>query len=85
MLTTVDQPDDAATSMPLSTVTSVSCLLTSRDVAKIIGVAEQTLRKDRANRRGPKYVKRGKRCIRYRIEDVRAWMSANTVDPTPAT
>lgn len=43
--------------------------VTDIEAARILGLAPQTLRNMRCQRRGPNYIKLG-RAIRYRIEDL---------------
>jgi predicted DNA-binding transcriptional regulator AlpA len=49
-------------------------------VAKIIGVAVQTLRNWRCQQRGPAYIKAG-RAVRYDLEDICAFMQRKKIDP----
>jgi hypothetical protein len=54
--------------------------LTPRQTAQLIGFSLRALEAMRARRIGPAFVKVGKAKngpIRYRLEDVRAWMLAN--------
>lgn len=52
----------------------------SKVVAPMIGVKELTLKAWRRKGIGPPYVRFGNR-VRYRISDVEAWLTANTVTP----
>lgn len=54
------------------------------DIAKYIGTTEHQLAQDRYHGRGPKFIKVGKR-VRYRWEDVDAWLDANTKQCTGET
>jgi predicted DNA-binding transcriptional regulator AlpA len=49
-------------------------LLTVEQVSQLIGRSVITLEKDRLYGTGPRYVKLG-RLVRYRPEDVRAWVA----------
>ena len=53
-----------------------SPFLTTRQTARYIGLAVQTLEKMRRERRGPPYRKHG-RFVRYHIADLDAWSEAN--------
>ena len=48
--------------------------------AKFLGVAVQTLRNWRHQRRGPIYIKMG-RSVRYQIEDLVGYLKKKRVDP----
>ncbi len=52
--------------------------LNEKEVSKMTGRAEQTLRNDRTKRQGIPYCKIG-RSVRYRIEDVIFFMDANRI------
>ncbi len=56
-------------------------LLTTRQLADRLGVAEITLRKWRISGRGPAFVRCGSN-VRYRAGDVDAWVSARVVTST---
>ena len=49
-------------------------LLDDVEVADRLNVSLQTVRNWRARREGPRYVKLGKRSVRYRPEDVEAFI-----------
>jgi hypothetical protein len=49
------------------------------DAAKFLKLCPQTMRNWRVQSKGPAYIKAG-RCIRYAIEDLRAFMNGNRVD-----
>jgi predicted DNA-binding transcriptional regulator AlpA len=51
-------------------------LMSEREVAQMLNCSAKTLRNDRSMGRGPKWVKIG-RLVRYRIEDVLAYIDAN--------
>jgi hypothetical protein len=48
--------------------------------ARFISVAAGTLNNLRSEKRGPRYVKRGKTVL-YRKQDLIAWMEAQAVEP----
>jgi predicted DNA-binding transcriptional regulator AlpA len=56
-----------------TTSSSLQELLTERDVARVTGLSVASVRRWRLFRQGPKYLKIGA-AVRYRIEDVRAWL-----------
>jgi excisionase family DNA binding protein len=55
--------------------------MTTVELAKILGISEQTLRQWRINGKGPPYIKIGQRIIRYDKNEVEAWIER--VNPTP--
>lgn len=54
-------------------------MLRESEAAKRLGVTARTLGQWRWQRRGPRYVKVGT-AVRYRLEDVEAFLVANTVE-----
>jgi predicted DNA-binding transcriptional regulator AlpA len=50
-------------------------LLNEHDVARITGLSVASVRRWRLFKSGPKYLKIGS-AVRYRAEDVRAWLEA---------
>jgi excisionase family DNA binding protein len=57
--------------------------MTVDQVAKLIGVAKQTLDNWRSTRRGgPPFVKLSDRAVRYERAAVLRWMAAHTIDPS---
>jgi len=52
--------------------------LNDREAAKLLSLSPQTLRNWRTQSRGPAYIKAG-RAIRYAVEDLRDYMTANRV------
>jgi len=52
-------------------------LLTTEELAKLLGMATYTLHKYRTQGLGPKYVKLG-RLVRYNIDDVQEWINEKT-------
>ena len=63
--------------------TAVETLLTEKDVAGITKRSVASVRRDRLLRQGCPYVKLGA-LVRYRPEDVRAYISRNIQTVTPA-
>lgn len=59
--------------------------LTQKQAAAYLGISPDTLRTWRRFGRGPKFVMIGKKCVRYRLEDLEAYRSAHVVDPEAAT
>ncbi|HET8899315.1 MAG TPA: helix-turn-helix domain-containing protein [Rhodanobacteraceae bacterium] len=55
---------------------AAGCLLTDVELAALYGVSLQTVRNWRWKGEGPRYVKLGARCIRYRPQDVQAFIDS---------
>lgn len=55
-----------------------------RAAARIGGVQPATMRKWRQRRQGPPYHRRG-RLVRYRSDELDAWIAAQRVEPTAST
>jgi excisionase family DNA binding protein len=55
----------------------MTVLLTEQGVAKLLQVTVKTLQAWRVRGGGPPFVKVG-RCVRYRLEDVEAYVAAST-------
>lgn len=53
--------------------------LTTSEVARMLGVTSKAVEQWRSKGKGPAYLKLG--CIRYREEDVLAWVADNMVQP----
>lgn len=56
-------------------------LLDDREAARVVRVSWCTLRRWRGQGRGPVYLKLGSRVVRYRVEDLEAWMKQCRVEP----
>ena len=56
--------------------------LTERDVAALTGFSRYTFQRLRFEHRGPAYLKVG-RSVRYRLEDVLAWMESRRIQVDP--
>jgi excisionase family DNA binding protein len=59
-------------------------LLTPAEAAAYLHVAVQTLAKWRHQRKGPSYAKLGWGLVRYRREELEAWVQATHTPATPA-
>jgi predicted DNA-binding transcriptional regulator AlpA len=57
--------------------------LDPHEVAEILGVARVTLQQWRAQGKGPRYFKLGRRAVRYRLADVLVYRAALTVGRQP--
>jgi predicted DNA-binding transcriptional regulator AlpA len=55
-------------------------LLTASEVAEMLQIGEDGLRRWRYRGEGPKAIKLGYRTLRYRQEDVEAWLAANETE-----
>ena len=55
-------------------------LLTSNQVAEMVGVIPNTVAIWRCEKKGPAYIKQGM-MIRYRLSDVEKWIEARMVIP----
>ena len=54
-------------------------LLRPEDVAKMTGLSVETLAQWRSQKRGPKFVKISRNCVRYRQSDLDGWVSERIV------
>jgi DNA-binding transcriptional MerR regulator len=61
----------------------VAQAINETEASALLGVAIQTLRNWRHQRKGPAYLKLG-RSIRYQIEDIKSFMEAHRIDPEKA-
>lgn len=57
-------------------------LLTDREVAALTGLSQASIRRRRRLRRAPAFMKIGG-AVRYRPEDVRAWLAAEAEEGAP--
>ncbi len=55
-------------------------LLTQTEAAAILHVEPRTLESWRQHRVGPRYVRYSRRCVRYRVADLRTWLETQTID-----
>ncbi len=60
----------------MALATTIENLLNEHDVARITGMSLATVRRWRLLRQGPKYIKCGSAAVRYRPEDIRAWLES---------
>ena len=56
-------------------------LLTTAEVARMLAVSEYTVRAWRMRGTGPPYVRVAGKAIRYRADQVEAWLEERTVRP----
>jgi predicted DNA-binding transcriptional regulator AlpA len=56
----------------------IPALLNEHEVARITGLSVASVRRWRLLQQGPKYIKIGS-AVRYRTEDVRAWLDTRPV------
>ncbi len=54
--------------------------LSEREAATFLGITQRTLQDWRLNRRGPAYIKLGRRIV-YGRDDLQAYLDANRVEP----
>ena len=71
--TQATQPTNPTTPAADATAVSVDRLMTTRDVADFLQINPNTLEQWRVRGRGPDFVRVGSR-VRYRREDVEAWL-----------
>ena len=57
-------------------------LCTPIEAGELLGVAAQTLAHWRTRAAGPRYVLLTKRCVRYRLSDIMAWLEGRFQDST---
>ena len=55
-------------------------LMTTEEAADFLGLSKSTLEHWRTVRTGPPFVRVGARSIRYRLEDLEAWLVEQTVE-----
>ena len=65
-------------------VAALAAALNEHEVASIIGVRVKTLRNWRVQGVGPRFVRTGRKLVRYRLSDVLAWQEANLRRSTSA-
>jgi predicted DNA-binding transcriptional regulator AlpA len=61
---------------------SIDELLTPRQAAEYLGLAEATLQRQRTDGTGPQFLKLGKRKIAYRPRDLTAWIEGRVAQST---
>jgi hypothetical protein len=52
--------------------------------ARILGVTFKWMVNSRKNGYGPPYIRLGLRLVRYDVSVLKAWVAANTIDPSRA-
>ena len=55
-------------------------ILNTREAAEYLGLSQTCLEHWRTLRTGPPFVRVSARCIRYRLEDLEAWLAEQKVD-----
>lgn len=55
-------------------------LWTSQQLADYLGISAAAVRMMRSRGQGPRFIRLGKN-VKYRPEDVRAWLAENTAQP----
>lgn len=75
--TTEQRADDAAQPNP---VKQPGDILTPREASAEYRLAERTLANWRAKGEGPRFMKLGKRAVRYRRADIEAFIAAGDAD-----
>ncbi len=63
---------------------TLSVRLSERDAASFLGITQRTLQDWRLNRRGPAFIRLGRR-IAYDRGDLEQFLAANRVEPAQAT
>jgi predicted DNA-binding transcriptional regulator AlpA len=56
-------------------------LLTTQAASELLGIDRRTLERYRVTGAGPKFVKM-QQVVRYRVEDLQAWLASRTVSST---
>jgi len=54
-------------------------LLTQEQAAALLGVAPRTLENHRARRVGPRFIALSRRCVRYKLADLEAWIASKAI------
>jgi len=68
--------------MKLIDTHSKSSLLNTVGSANYLGLSRRTLEMLRITGGGPRYCRLGKRCVRYRLEDLDSWLNGRTFEST---
>jgi hypothetical protein len=58
-------------------------LLTQTEAANLLHVEPRTLESWRQHRTGPRYIRYSRRCVRYRLQDLSAWINEQAVETAP--
>lgn len=75
-MATAPKPVKLAT---VETARTVLPLLSADDVSRITGLSVETLAQWRSQRRGIPFLKVSRNCVRYRQQDLDAWLEARIV------
>jgi predicted DNA-binding transcriptional regulator AlpA len=67
--------------MRMRVVEEMVMLLTQEECADVLRLSERTLERYRVSGTGPRFIKCG-RSIRYRSQDIEAWLASNTLGST---
>lgn len=62
-----------------STTKHESALLSQMEAARMLGVQPRTLENWRARRIGPSFIAISRRCVRYLLGDLEAWLTGKTI------
>lgn len=57
-------------------------MLTQSECAELLRLSPRTLERLRGSGLGPKFARMGNKSVRYRIEDVEAWVASRVVTST---
>ena len=57
-------------------------LCSPAETAELLGIAPQTMAHWRVRGCGPRYLLLNRRCVRYRLSDIRAWLESRTQEST---
>lgn len=57
-------------------------LCTPVETASLLGIAPQTMAHWRVRGSGPRYVLLNRRCVRYRLSDIQAWLDSRVQEST---
>lgn len=73
---------DTMSPHPTATTTRVDgALLEPKTLAKMLGLTVRALEAWRLRGEGPSFIRISSRCIRYRRQDVEAWLAARFISP----
>jgi len=55
-------------------------MLNQEEAAQFLHVQPRTLESWRQRRTGPRFVRYSMRCVRYRAQDLQAWLDSQSID-----
>lgn len=58
----------------------MSKLLNTRQASEVLGLSPSSLEHWRTLKKGPPFVRVGTRCIRYRVDDLDAWLNEQLIN-----